>query len=140
MKKYTFIAVAFAALAAVSCVKDNMGGAEGVTFTATFSEAVDTKATITVGAEQSLVSWETTDRVSVLDGTANYEYKADQAGARTTLSAVSTATAASEVWAVLPYDASATVSSGVISTTVPSEQPAKADYSFHHLAVTVNPF
>lgn len=135
MKKYTFIAVAFAALAAVSCVKDNMGGAEGVTFTATFSEAVDTKATITVGAEQSLVSWETTDRVSVLDGTANYEYKADQAGARTTLSAVSTATAASEVWAVLPYDASATVSSGVISTTVPSEQPAKADYSFHHLAV-----
>ena len=135
MKKYTFIAVAFAALAAVSCVKDNMGGAEGVTFNATFSEAVDAKATITVGAEQSLVSWETTDRVSVLDGTANYEYKADQAGARTTLSAVSTATAASEVWAVLPYDASATVSSGVISTTVPSEQPAKADYSFHHLAV-----
>ena len=135
MKKYTFIAVAFAALAAVSCVKDNMGGAEGVTFTATFSEAVDAKATITVGAEQSLVSWETTDRVSILDGTANYEYKADQAGARTTLSAVSTATDASEVWAVLPYDASATVSNGVISTTVPSEQPAKADYSFHHLAV-----
>ena len=135
MKKYTFIAVAFAALAAVSCVKDNMGGAEGVTFTATFSEAVDTKAAITVGAEQSLVSWETTDRVSVLDGTANYEYKADQAGARTTLSAVSTATAASEVWAVLPYDASATLAGGVVSTTLPAEQPALEGGAFHHLAV-----
>lgn len=135
MKKYTFIAVAFAALAAVSCVKDNMGGAEGVTFTATFSEAVDAKATITVGAEQSLVSWETTDRVGIMYGTSNFEYKADQAGARTMLSPVSASADASEVWAVLPYDASATLAGGVVSTTLPAEQPALEGGAFHHLAV-----
>ena len=135
MKKYTFIAVAFAALAAVSCVKDNMGGAEGVVYDATFSEAVDAKATITVGGEQSLVSWETTDRVGIMYGDSNVEYKADQAGARTMLSPVSASADASEVWAVLPYDASATLTGGVISTTVPAEQPALEGGAFHHLAV-----
>ena len=135
MKKYTFIAVAFAALAAVSCVKDNMGGAEGVVYDATFSEAVDAKATITVGAEQSLVSWETTDRVGIMYGDSNVEYKADQAGARTMLSPVSASASASEVWAVLPYDASATLAGGVISTTLPAEQPALEGGAFHHLAV-----
>ena len=135
MKKYTFIAVAFAALAAVSCVKDNMGGAEGVVYDATFSDAVDAKATITVGAEQSLVSWETTDRVGIMYGDSNVEYKADQAGASTMLSPVSASADASEVWAVLPYDASATLAGGVISTTVPAEQPALEGGAFHHLAV-----
>lgn len=135
MKKYTFIAVAFAALAAVSCVKDNMGGAEGVVYDATFSDAVNAKATITVGAEQSLVSWETTDRVGIMYGDSNVEYKADQAGARTMLSPVSASADASEVWAVLPYDASATLAGGVISTTVPAEQPALEGGAFHHLAV-----
>ena len=135
MKKYTFIAVAFAALAAVSCVKDNMGGAEGVVYDATFSDAVNVKATITVGAEQSLVSWETTDRVGIMYGDSNVEYKADQAGARTMLSPVSASADASEVWAVLPYDASATLAGGVISTTLPAEQPALEGGAFHHLAV-----
>ena len=135
MKKYTFIAVAFAALAAVSCVKDNMGGAEGVVYDATFSEAVDAKATITVGGEQSLVSWETTDRVGIMYGDSNVEYKADQVGARTMLSPVSASADASEVWAVLPYDASATLAGGVISTSVPAEQPALEGGAFHHLAV-----
>ena len=135
MKKYTFIAVAFAALATVSCVKDNMGGAEGVVYDATFSDAVNVKATITVGAEQSLVSWETTDRVGIMYGDSNVEYKADQAGARTMLSPVSASADASEVWAVLPYDASATLAGGVISTTVPAEQTALEGGAFHHLAV-----
>lgn len=135
MKKYTFIAVAFAALATVSCVKDNMGGAEGVVYDATFSDAVNVKATITVGAEQSLVSWETTDRVGIMYGDSNVEYKADQAGARTMLSPVSASADASEVWAVLPYDASATLVGGVISTTLPAEQPALEGGAFHHLAV-----
>jgi sugar lactone lactonase YvrE len=136
MKKYTFIAVAFAALAAVSCVKDNMGGAESKTYQASFTDKLlDAKATIAVGQQESLVSWEVSDRVGIMYGASNLEYKADQAGSYSTLSAVSASADASEVWALLPYDPSATLSAGVINTILPSEQPAKADASFHHLAV-----
>ena len=136
MKKYTFIAVAFAALAAVSCVKDNMGGAESKTYQASFTDKLpDAKATIAVGQQESLVSWEVSDRVGIMYGASNLEYKADQAGNHSTLSAVYASADASEVWALLPYDPSATLSAGVINTILPSEQPAKADASFHHLAV-----
>ena len=136
MKTIKLIAVAFAALAAVSCVKDNMGGADSKTYQASFTDRLpDAKATIAVGQEESLVSWETSDRVGIMYGTSNLEYKADQAGSRSSLSAVSASADAAEVWAMLPYDASATLSSGVINTVLPSEQPAKAGASFHHLAV-----
>ena len=136
MKTIKLIAVAFAALAAVSCVKDNMGGAESKTYQASFTDKLpDAKATIAVGQQESLVSWETTDRVGIMYGTSNLEYKADQAGNRSSLSAVSASADATEVWAMLPYDASATLSSGVINTVLPSEQSAKAGASFHHLAV-----
>ena len=81
------------------------------------------------------MSWETSDRVGIMYGTSNLEYKADQAGSRSSLSAVSAFADAAEVWAMLPYDASATLSSGVINTVLPSEQSAKAGASFHHLAV-----
>ena len=136
MKTIKLIAVAFAALAAVSCVKDNMGGADSKTYQASFTDRLpDAKATISVGQEESLVSWETSDRVGIMYGASNLEYKADQAGSHSTLSAVSASADASEVWALLPYDPSATLSAGVINTILPSEQPAKADASFHHLAV-----
>ena len=133
MKTIKLIAVAFAALAAVSCVKDNMGGADSKTYQASFTEDVQVKTTIAVGAEQSLVSWETSDRVGIMYGSSNLEYKADKAGNTSSLSAVSASADASEVWALLPYDASASLSDGVISTTLPAEQ--KAGASFHHLAV-----
>ena len=136
MKTIRLIAVAFAALAAVSCVKDNMSGADSKTYQASFTDRLpDAKATISVGQEESLVSWETSDRVGIMYGTSNLEYKADQAGSRSSLSAVSASADAAEVWAMLPYDASATLSSGVINTVLPSEQSAKAGASFHHLAV-----
>ena len=136
MKTIKLIAVAFAALAAVSCVKDNMSGADSKTYQASFTDRLpDAKATIAVGQEESLVSWETSDRVGIMYGTSNLEYKADQAGNRSSLSAVSASADATEVWAMLPYDASATLSSGVINTVLPSEQSAKAGASFHHLAV-----
>ena len=136
MKTIKLIAVAFAALAAVSCVKDNMSGADSKTYQASFTDRLpDAKATISVGQEESLVSWETSDRVGIMYGASNLEYKADQAGSHSTLSAVSASADASEVWALLPYDPSATLSAGVINTILPSEQPAKADASFHHLAV-----
>lgn len=136
MKTIKLIAVAFAALAAVSCVKDNMSGADSKTYQASFTDRLpDAKATISVGQEESLVSWETSDRVGIMYGASNLEYKADQAGSHSTLSAVSASADASEVWALLPYDPSATLSAGVINTILPSEQPAKTDASFHHLAV-----
>ena len=134
MKTIKLIAVAFAALAAVSCVKDNMGGADSKTYQASFTDRLpDAKATISVGQEESLVSWETSDRVGIMYGSSNLEYKADKAGNTSSLSAVSASADASEVWALLPYDASASLSDGVISTTLPAEQ--KAGVSFHHLAV-----
>ena len=133
MKTIKLITVAFAALAAVSCVKDNMGGADSKTYQASFTEDVQVKTIIAVGAEQSLVSWETSDRVGIMYGSSNLEYKADKAGNTSSLSAVSASADASEVWALLPYDASASLSDGVISTTLPAEQ--KAGASFHHLAV-----
>ena len=134
MKTIRLIAVAFAALAAVSCVKDNMSGADSKTYQASFTDRLpDAKATISVGQEESLVSWETSDRVGIMYGASNLEYKADKAGNTSSLSAVSSSADASEVWALLPYDASASLSDGVISTTLPAEQ--KAGASFHHLAV-----
>ena len=112
MKTIKLIAVAFAALAAVSCVKDNMSGADSKTYQASFTDRLpDAKATISVGQEESLVSWETSDRVGIMYGTSNLEYKADQAGSRSSLSAVSASADAAEVWAMHPYDASATLSS-----------------------------
>lgn len=135
MKMFKIMAAAFVALATASCVKDNSVDAAGSVYQASFSDAVGAKATIAVGAQKSIVSWEATDRVGIMYAGANLEYKADQAGERTTLSAVSTTASASEVWALLPYDADATLANGVISTSVPVEQPAKADYSFYHVAV-----
>ena len=135
MKMFKIMAAAFVALATASCVKDNSVDAAGSVYQASFSDAVGAKATIAVGAQKSIVSWEATDRVGIMYAGANLEYKADQVGERTTLSAVSTTASASEVWALLPYDADATLANGVISTSVPVEQPAKADYSFYHVAV-----
>lgn len=135
MKMLKFMAATFVALVSASCVKDQMGDVDGQIFQASFTEAVGVRSTIAIGQEKSLVSWETTDRVSVMYGDSNVEYKADQAGERTILLPVSVSAEASEVWALLPYDADATLAEGVISTTVPTEQPAKADYSFHHVAV-----
>ena len=79
-----------------------MSGADSKTYQASFTDRLpDAKATISVGQEESLVSWETSDRVGIMYGTSNLEYKADQAGSRSSLSAVSASADATEVWKVL---------------------------------------
>ena len=75
MKMFKIMAAAFVALATASCVKDNSVDAAGSVYQASFSDAVGAKATIAVGAQKSIVSWEATDRVGIMYAGANLEYR-----------------------------------------------------------------
>ena len=88
------------------------------------------------GADESKVEWNKDDQVGVLVGEGNYLYVAQADGATTTLT-----TSATDVptegtfYAVYPYDENATLSEGVITTTLPSEQTAVLGSFSTHLAV-----
>ena len=99
------------------------------TFNGVFGESVlDTKTEIseqTGGNAQVL--WKTTDKVSVFDGEGNNcEFSADAAGASTSLSGMLVPSSTGKYYAVYPYNASSSISSTTVSTTLPSEQTVSA--------------
>ena len=123
-------------LLAAGCAKEtdcSVSAGEGVVFTGSLSE--DTKAVLKPGTATSKVEWTAGDKVSVFAGASHYEYKADEAGATSTLSPVGASSLADEYIAVYPYDATATLSNGTVTTTLPAEQTAVLESFSHHLAV-----
>lgn len=138
MKKvYTYMMAAAVAILAAGCAKETAPEAsvsEGVVFEASISDA-DAKAVLRPGKTASKVEWTKDDKVGVYAGTAYYEYKADKSAASSTLSPVGASSLASEYYAVYPYDATATLAGGVITTTLPSEQTAALESFSYHLAV-----
>lgn len=141
MRKLSLFAALVVAMTAVSCVKDinedapAVGDQAKVTFNASFGPAA-TRAVLVPGVEESKVEWEAGDQVGVLIGEGHFLYTAASAGATTTLSteAVDVPTQGT-YYAVYPYDQNASLAEGVITTTLPAEQPAVSNSFTTHLAV-----
>ena len=138
MKKIYLYTLALAAAMTVSCVKEEtpeVAAGDSVVFEAALGD-MDSKAVLTEGTSSSKVMWEAGDQVSLWAGSAKYQYKADKDGAVSTLSPMGGSSLADEYFALYPYDATATLASGVITTTLPSVQTAMIGSFSHHLAVS----
>lgn len=138
MKKISYIAALVIAMMAVSCVQDmndDVPQAGTKTFEASF-DATASKAILRPGADESKVEWVKGDQVSVLVGDSKFIYEAQSDGLTTTLS-----TSSSDVpsegtfYGLYPYDADAVLTSGVVTTALPSEQTAVLGSFSTHLAV-----
>ena len=130
-----YLMTAVMALLAAGCAKEinNQVVSDDVIFQATLTDA--TKAVLKPGATASKVEWEVGDKVSIFAAGTNWQYKADQAGEESSLSPLAGSSTAEEYYAVYPYDAAATLASGVVTTTLPAEQPASVGSFSAHLAV-----
>ena len=132
MKKFISAALVVA-MTAASCtnlvdINDTPQSAGDVTFSAEFKEATS-KATPDYNEQNRTVNilWEQGDKVGVYDKDgAPVEYSAVSAGATTTLTG-SAAAGAATYYAMFPYDANASIASGVIATALPAEQIASKD-------------
>ena len=136
MKTIKYLAIAAAVLAASSCLNESaeLSQTGGKVFTAAFAEG-ETKAVLKPGVETSTVEWETTDHVSILAGESNWDYAAQTAGTATTLKYVSESAQGDNFYALYPYDATATLADGVITTVLPAEQTAVPGSFSAHMAV-----
>ena len=138
MRKIGFFAALVVAMTAVSCVEDinttvPQNGEK--TFQATF-DATASKAVLKPDATESKVEWNKNDQVSVLVGENNYMYVAQADGLSTTLTTSATGVPAEGTfYAIYPYDESATLTDGVVTTSLPASQTAVKGSFATHLAV-----
>lgn len=141
MKKFRYSIALIAAMMTMSCAKEmapvqSEDNAQGInkTFTASFEEA-STKALLKPGKDVSKVEWETTDQVSIFDGTSNVLYQASVAGETTDLTTEGTLAEAEEYYALYPYNSEAALADGVITTSLPYVQTAVEGSFATHLTV-----
>ena len=123
MKKINYVllvalfAVLMTACDKVTPVVDPAAGT--INFTATIDPA-----TRTLLAAENKVEWISGDEISIFDGTTNTQVATTGSGASATFSA-SLATAG-PWYALYPYSAGASISTGIITTTLPAAQTAVA--------------
>ncbi|MDY4563073.1 MAG: hypothetical protein SPD85_05645 [Candidatus Cryptobacteroides sp.] len=127
MKTRFFAAVLFFA-ALASCTKEpsfnnptTSPDGELMSFTV---QAIDTK---TVLAESKKTYWSGSESISIFDGTSNNEFTAKLSEPAASATFTGTAATADTYVALYPYNASATLSSQVISTVIPTSQVAVKD-------------
>lgn len=123
MKKLIFSIAAISVLL-VSCAKpevstgDNTLAGEKMV-TVTFTAGVETKTHL--GSDEKSVIWQKDDEISVFANGNNYKFSLvageDQTEGTFTGEMSATDAAATEFYALYPYDANATIASGVITTT-----------------------
>ena len=124
MKKYVFILAAMATVALAACTKQEMTLApEGqeMIFEASLEQANSQKTTLT---DANKVEWILGDQISFFDGTDNVQASAKSAGSQTTFEV--TPTASGPWYALYPYNSAASISEGVITTSLPAAQTAVA--------------
>lgn len=127
-----YAAVIMAAAAAMACAKEPQGNTDDngqggkphgdVVFTASIE---NTKTVVAIDGSEGKVSWEKTDEISVFDGSGNTKFVIDgEAGATASFKAAEgqQVNEAGEYYALYPYNASASLVDGVITTSVPSAQ------------------
>ena len=138
MRKLSYFAALVVAMTAVSCVEDintDVPQNGEKTFQATF-DATASKAVLKPDATESKVEWNKNDQVSVLVGESNYMYVAQADGLSTTLTTSATGVPAEGTfYAIYPYDESATLADGVVTTSLPASQTAVKGSFATHLAV-----
>ena len=127
MKTRFFAAVLFFA-ALASCTKEpsfnnptTSPDGELMSFTV---QAIDTK---TVLAESKKTYWSGSESISIFDGTSNKKFTAELSEPAASATFTGTAATADTYVALYPYNASATLSSQVISTVIPASQVAVKD-------------
>ena len=131
-----YLVTAVMALLAAGCTKEvenHIPASDDVVFQASLSE--DTKAALKPGATASKVEWVAGDQVGVFAAGNHYQYVADESGATSSLSPVAGSSTADEYYAVYPYDASAVLADGTVTTVLPAVQTAEAGSFSAHLAV-----
>ena len=90
-----------------------------------FTFSTESVVSRTVLGEDRSILWSEGDAVSIFAGSANQKFTAVEAGASVAFSGE--AAAASEYYALYPYDASAGIDGSVISTVIPSRQKGVRD-------------
>ena len=102
MKKYIIIAVAsILAFSGCSNINDNQNTPQEMTFTAGFSDGVQTRASLYDNMKK--VKFDAEDKISILDGVNNNEFTTMGGGASALFSG--TATPATTYYAIYPYQA-----------------------------------
>ena len=138
MRKLSYFAALVVAMTAVSCVEDintDVPQNGEKTFHATF-DATASKAVLKPDATESKVEWNKNDQVSVLVGESNYMYVAQADGLSTTLTTSATGVPAEGTfYGIYPYDETATLADGVVTTSLPASQTAVKGSFATHLAV-----
>ena len=72
------------------------------------------------------IMWNSGDAISVFDGASNKEFTTEDEGAKAVFNYYGTLSKEESFYALYPYDASASISGNVISTTIPTTQTAVA--------------
>ena len=126
----------------LACLQEHDGTALAyngkVKFFASFG-GTDTKAVLIPGKDEANVEWNAGDKVSVLVGNGKYLYTADSDGISTNLTTESADVPANGTYyALYPYDESASLAGGNITTTLPSAQKAVLNSFTTHLAVATS--
>ncbi len=103
----------FLGLLAISIISCDKTSNEGGSSTPTKPEALDITASNEYG-------WNKADKVSIFDGKSNNLFRSQGAGETATLSGE--AIKADVLYGLFPYDKSASLSDGVIKTSIPTEQ------------------
>lgn len=116
---------AIAAMATVSCSKE-IQNEQPVQETKLFPMTITATSTDTKTAlvDRVSIKWLSTDRLSVFDGKGNHEFKSNGAGKTVTFSG--DAAGAETYYALYPYNAEANLTGTTVTTTLASEQQAKA--------------
>ena len=142
MRKNIFILMAVAAMASVSCVKENNASPDQVVsgdqivLNATVESGLESKTVLSEGS----VLWNNADAIAVWNGTAVAEFVTNAENGSATATFVTTAAeyAPAETYqAVYPYAPSATFAGGKVTSTIPAVQAPYAGGFSNGTNVTV---
>ena len=142
MKKNLFVLMAVAAMASVSCMKENGGSPESgvaagqILLNATVESGVEAKTVLSDGN----VLWNNSDAIAVWNGTAVAEFVTsaeDGSAAATFVTSVAGYEAAETYQALYPYASSASFAAGKVNSTVPLVQAPVAGGFSNGANVTV---
>lgn len=125
--KTRFIIFAAAVAALASCTKEPSMVENQTPEGQKMSFTVVAEDTKTVLAEGKKTYWSGSESISIFDGTSNNEFTAELSEPAASVTFTGTAATADTYVALYPYNASATLSSQVISTVIPASQVAVKD-------------
>lgn len=138
-KNFTLIAIASMALLC-SCEENqpviHNVGHDGATLYATLEQPAETKTELQLDGS---VLWEPSEEIMVFCGTKSGKFTSTntEPSSAATFKGEMSISQGSDIWALYPYDENATISDGIITTTIPCDQVAVPGTFARNANVTV---